>query len=103
MDKELESEIVEANDTKNARTAGLEIIDGLKEAIAGNYARVTIDGNTWVRMAEQDAKPMIERELLNDMIDFFKGRSRDVAIYVRARGIDLEASHASGVIEGGFW
>ena len=37
------------------------------------------------------AKPMIERSMLNDMIDFFKGRSRDVAIYVRARGIDLEA------------
>ena len=99
MDKELESEIVEANDTKNARTAGLEIIDGLKEAIAGNYARVTIDGNTWVRMAEQDAKPMIERELLRALQNVAAGMPPEmqagvhdaVDIVSEARGIDLEA------------
>lgn len=34
--------------------AGQKIIAGLKDAIAGNFARVTIDGQTWVR---QTPKP----------------------------------------------
>ncbi len=29
--------------------SGKKIIDGLKDAVAGNFARVTIDGQTWVR------------------------------------------------------
>lgn len=29
--------------------AGQKIIDGLKDAVAGNFARVTIDGQTWER------------------------------------------------------
>lgn len=31
---------------------GHKIIEGLKEALAGNLARVTIDGVTWVRKEE---------------------------------------------------
>lgn len=30
--------------------AGKKIIDGLKDALAGNFSRVTIDGQTWVRL-----------------------------------------------------
>lgn len=29
--------------------SGSKIIDGLKDAVSGNIARVTIDGQTWVR------------------------------------------------------
>jgi len=56
----------------------------------GQYVFEAVD-KAEVRAIIAAAKPMIERSMLNDMIDFFKGRSRDVAIYVRARGIDLEA------------
>jgi hypothetical protein len=38
--------------------AGQQIIDGLKDALEGNFKRVTIDGQTWVL---QDAEP------INDM------------------------------------
>jgi hypothetical protein len=33
---------------------GQRILDGLKDAVAGNFARVTIDGQTWVR---RDGEP----------------------------------------------
>lgn len=29
--------------------AGAKIIEGLRDAVAGNFASVTIDGQTWVR------------------------------------------------------
>lgn len=32
--------------------SGQKIIDGLKHAIAGNFARVTIDGQTWERVTQ---------------------------------------------------
>lgn len=31
-------------------TAGTKIIEGLKQAIAGDFSRVTIEGQTWVRV-----------------------------------------------------
>lgn len=31
------------------KVSGSKIIDGLKDAIAGNFARVTIGGQVWVR------------------------------------------------------
>lgn len=34
--------------------SGHKIIEGLKEAVAGNFSRVTIEGQTWVR---QDNPP----------------------------------------------
>lgn len=30
--------------------SGQKIIDGLKDAVVGNFARVTIDGQVWVRL-----------------------------------------------------
>lgn len=30
--------------------AGAKIIEGLKEAVRGDFARVTIEGQTWVRL-----------------------------------------------------
>ena len=38
--------MAETNDTGK----GQRIIDGLKDAIAGNFASVTIDGQTWQRV-----------------------------------------------------
>ena len=35
--------------------SGQKIIDGLKDAIAGNYARVTIDGQQWIREDRAEA------------------------------------------------
>ena len=35
--------------------SGQKIIDGLKDAVAGNFSRVTIDGQVWVRA---DAPPI---------------------------------------------
>src|SRR5581483_3628517 len=35
--------------------SGHKIIEGLRQAVAGNFARVTIEGQTWVRV--DDANP----------------------------------------------
>jgi hypothetical protein len=32
--------------------SGAKIIEGLKDAVAGNFASVTIDGETWVRKSQ---------------------------------------------------
>jgi hypothetical protein len=40
------------NDSKEfsvMSSAGQKIIEGLKEAVAGNFSRVTIDGQVWIR------------------------------------------------------
>lgn len=42
--------------------SGQKIIDGIKNAIAGNFVRVTIDGQTWVRRDEPTV-PLTERQL----------------------------------------
>jgi hypothetical protein len=34
--------------------AGKKILDGLKAAAAGNFSRVTIEGQTWVRIFPSD-------------------------------------------------
>jgi len=36
--------------------SGRKIIEGLQEAVAGNFSRVTIEGQTWVRL-ESDVAP----------------------------------------------
>lgn len=33
--------------------AGTKIIEGLKEALAGNFSRVTIEGQTWERVGRR--------------------------------------------------
>lgn len=46
---------------------GPKIIEGLKQAIAGDFARVTIEGQTWVRaddlLADQQEIMRINNEL----------------------------------------
>src|SRR6185312_8371346 len=34
---------------------GQKILDGLRDAVAGNYAAVTIEGQRWVRIPEKEA------------------------------------------------
>jgi hypothetical protein len=34
---------------------GAKIIQGLKQAVAGNFVRVTVEGQTWVRLPDRDA------------------------------------------------
>src|ERR1700683_1196912 len=38
--------------------AGQKIIDGLKDAIAGNFSRVTIEGQTWTRRDATEWQPI---------------------------------------------
>ncbi len=37
--------------------AGAKIIEGLKDAVAGNFSRVTIDGQTWARIGVPEEAP----------------------------------------------
>lgn len=37
--------------------AGAKIIEGLKDAVAGNFSRVTIDGQTWARTDVPEEAP----------------------------------------------
>jgi len=46
--------------------AGRKIIDALKEAVAGNFASVTIDGQRWVKVGPPDAN-------LADRLSFYSG------------------------------
>ena len=52
---------------------GQKIIEGLKEALAGDFARVTIDGVTWVRakdlLADQQEIMRINNSLRQTLID----------------------------------
>lgn len=40
--------------------SGQKIIDGLKQAVAGDFARVTIEGQTWVRADADRDRALIE-------------------------------------------
>lgn len=44
-------------------SSGNKIIDGLREAIAGNFSRVTIEGQTWVRMGDNEGSVTINIRL----------------------------------------
>jgi|HubBroStandDraft_5_1064220.scaffolds.fasta_scaffold192517_3 hypothetical protein len=37
--------------SREIEMSGAKIIEGLKQAIAGDFARVTIEGQTWVRVS----------------------------------------------------
>jgi len=54
-------------------SSGQRIIDGLKEAIAGDFSRVTIDGKTWVRVeagtAADKTKSDIRGALAQTLLD----------------------------------
>lgn len=57
-------------------SAGSKIIEGLKEAVRGDFARVTIEGQTWVR-ADRAAPPVglteeVIQSLINSTIDPLK-------------------------------
>jgi hypothetical protein len=45
--------------------AGAKIIEGLKHAIAGNFVRVTIDGQTWIRRDEENAQIAVMKDALD--------------------------------------
>lgn len=65
--------------------SGQKIIDGLKEAIAGDLSRVTIDGQVWVRATELHADQQeimrINNELLALLREAMDSRAPD---YVEA-------------------
>jgi hypothetical protein len=46
-----------------------KIIDGLKEAVAGRLARVTIDGETWARLDDIHADLQALMQINNDLRD----------------------------------
>lgn len=49
----------------NPTMSGQKIIDGLRDAIAGNFSAVTIEGQRWVRVDAQSARtPEIEDDLI---------------------------------------
>ena len=48
--------------------AGRKIIEGLQEAVAGNFSRVTIEGQTWVRFRGK-APPVEIRRNPDESID----------------------------------
>lgn len=64
--------------------SGQKIIDGLKDALAGNFARVTIEGQTWVRIEHwQDTVKALSAArgyLLNAKIDLESGARKATAI-----------------------
>lgn len=56
--------------------SGQKIVEGLKEAIADDFSRVTIDGQTWLRATElaSDLQEIMRinnalRGLLNEAVD----------------------------------
>ena len=55
---------------------GQKIIDGLRDAVAGNFVRATIDGQTWVR--DTGWQP-IETAPKDIMIMTWDGASIDIA------------------------
>lgn len=46
-------------------SAGQRIIAGIKEAIAGNFVRATIDGQTWERISPAMKREMRIRKIMN--------------------------------------
>lgn len=38
--------------------SGAKIIEGLKDAVAGNFSRVTIEGQVWVRRGYEEWQPI---------------------------------------------
>lgn len=56
---------------------GRKIIDGLKDAVAGNFVRVTIEGQTWQRIDDLPDNPADEIDRLRAALDQFKQRFND--------------------------
>ena len=54
-----------------------KIVEGLKEAIAGNLERVTIGGETWIRSEKRTAKVLLDSGM---------SRNKILANYWRAIG-----------------
>jgi hypothetical protein len=54
-------------------TAGNKIIESLKQAVAGDFSRVTVDGVTWVRLDEKEQKPY--QSVVNDIRTILKYRT----------------------------
>jgi hypothetical protein len=49
--------------------SGTKIIEGLKEAVAGDFARVTIDGETWAKVKDIHADQQEIMEINNSLRD----------------------------------
>jgi hypothetical protein len=50
--------------------SGAKIIEGLKDAVAGNFSRVTIEGQVWQRIVTvSDAKAAAERRWNMDTVE----------------------------------
>jgi hypothetical protein len=64
-------------------STGSRIIESLKEAVAGDFARVTIDGQVWVRAtdlrADQQEIMRINNELLALLREAMSSRAPDYA------------------------
>jgi hypothetical protein len=70
-------------------TTGQKILDGLKDAVAGNLARVTIDGQTWERIRPSideggksrmdDARQELKRRI---QLRSFRGMSTEIYLSV---------------------
>lgn len=49
--------------------AGRKIIEGLKEAISGNFSRITIGGQTWVRQERNRPLPTTRCDCCDNGLD----------------------------------
>jgi hypothetical protein len=56
---------------------GQKIIDGLRDAIAGNFARVTIEGQTWVREDDGTLCTAAEKTAILSELEEDNARLRD--------------------------
>jgi len=78
-------------------TSGRRIINGLKDAIAGNLARVTIDGQTWVRntIAPLKEEPQVTevpcQKGNNPMYEKFEAKSATAAVSITAPPAETDA------------
>jgi hypothetical protein len=51
--------------------SGQKIVEGLKDAIAGNFSRVTVEGQVWTRGAPQEERAQALLQDANELIRSF--------------------------------
>jgi hypothetical protein len=74
---------------------GAKIIDGLKEAMAGDIARVTIDGETWAKVRDIHAD---QQEIMRINNELRAGMLRQIALIDAWSNNPQPGNHADTIL-----